>query len=91
MRGASRALQIRERIALYDRATGALLLDQFRDEAGPTGLMTRAESGAGVAMEVLVKPIEIPIVPGLKRIAGRTSERTPAIRVAKPKLDQTIR
>ena len=44
---------------LADRAEFALLLNQFRDEAGPAGLMRRAEAGAAVAMKVFVKPITI--------------------------------
>ena len=50
-------LKIGERIALCYRAEAALLLDEFRDQAGPTGLMACAQSGAGVAVKIFVKQI----------------------------------
>jgi hypothetical protein len=49
--------EIREEIGLLNRTVLALLLDEFRDEAGPAGLMRRSEAGAGVAMKVFVEPI----------------------------------
>jgi hypothetical protein len=45
-----RKLQIREWVARHDRAAGALLLDQFCNEADPAGLVSGAQSGPGVDM-----------------------------------------
>jgi len=44
---------------LYDCAEFALLLDEFCDETGPTGLMRRAEASAGVGVKIFVEPITI--------------------------------
>jgi hypothetical protein len=38
-----------------NRSEFALLLNQFRDETGPAGLMRRTQSGANVAVKIFVK------------------------------------
>src|ERR1700687_2785555 len=48
-----------------DRAALALVLNQFRDEAGPAGLMRRAETGADVAMKIFVEQITSPSRTGI--------------------------
>jgi hypothetical protein len=47
----------------------ALLLDQFRDEAGPAGLMRRPEAGASVAVKIFMEPIAIVIALLIQRLA----------------------
>ena len=39
----------------------ALLVNKFRNEAGPAGLMRRPEAAAGVAVKIFVEPIAIMI------------------------------
>ena len=48
-------LKIGERIVLCNGAEAALLLDELRDQAGPTGLMACAKPGAAVAMKIFVE------------------------------------
>lgn len=48
-------LQICKWVAFFDRAVSTLLLNQFRDQAGPACLMARAKSFARVRVEVLVE------------------------------------
>jgi hypothetical protein len=38
-----------------NRSKFALLLNQFRDETGPPGLMRRAEAGADIAVKIFVE------------------------------------
>src|SRR5580692_7573031 len=38
------------------------LFDQFGDEAGPAGLVTRTEAGAIVAVEILIEEQQVPPV-----------------------------
>ena len=50
-----------ELIALFrDRAEFALLLNKFRDERGPAGLVRRAEARADVAVKIFVKQVTRP-------------------------------
>ena len=49
--------EIREKIGLLNRTVLALLLDEFRDEAGPAGLVRGAEARADVTVKILVKQI----------------------------------
>src|SRR6202011_3886414 len=43
----------------------ALLLNQFRDESGPAGLMRRAETSADIPVEIFVKQITSPSRTGI--------------------------
>jgi hypothetical protein len=47
----------------------SLLVDEFRDEAGPAGLMRRPETGAGVAVKIFMEPIAIGISRFVERLA----------------------
>ena len=38
-----------------------LLLNQFRDQTGPAGLMTRPQAGAGVSVKIFVEKISLAI------------------------------
>src|SRR4029077_819430 len=68
----------------------ALLLDEFRDEAGPAGLVRRAEAGAGIAMKIIVKQIAMSILRAVGPIAGRAGKCALVFFVAQKKLDQSI-
>ena len=49
-------LDSRPRLRLFcDGPEFALLLNEFRDQTGPAGLMRRAEAGAGVAVKIFVE------------------------------------
>ena len=83
-------LQIRERIALRDRAAFALLLNQLRDQTGPTRLMTGAKPGSGVAVEIFVEPIEIAIVLGVERVTAGAREWPAAVAIPQPKPNEPV-
>ena len=74
---------------LLDRSELALLLNEFRDQTGPTGLMRRAETGASVSVKILMEQITMSILRA-ERIAHRAFEWPLAIVSSPPKLDQTI-
>src|SRR6476620_9383688 len=48
--------EIAEGIAFRDRAKVALLQNELGHEAGPAGLVRRAETRSGVAVEIFVEP-----------------------------------
>src|ERR1700730_5181787 len=72
-----------------NRAELALLLNEFGDDAGPAGLMRRAEASAGVAMEVFVKQIPIAVT-CLVQTSRRACKRWLTILAAHPEFDQQI-
>src|SRR5258706_3119730 len=58
VRGAQ-AVFARESRRLALKRVFGVLVDELRDDAGPTGLMARAQALAGVAVEILVEQDEI--------------------------------
>ena len=52
-------LEIRGQLTLRDRPPPSLLLNQLGHQAGPAGLMTCAQTCAGVALEILVEKITL--------------------------------
>src|SRR6185503_20181198 len=65
-------------------------MDDARDAAGPTGLVARAETGAVVAMEVLVEEQQITPVRILLKHRRPAVNRTPPLLVAQEDPAQTM-
>src|SRR5262245_15954386 len=66
-------------------------LDQIGDETGPSGLVARADTGAGVAVEVLVEEDQIaPVRVGLER-GGFAVHRPGALLVAEEDANEAPR
>ena len=78
------------RIATYNRTEFALLLNEFCDQAGPAGLVRCAETGAGVAVKIFVKPKAMLILPVVHYVTRGASERPLTIFVAQPEFNQPI-
>ena len=57
-----------------DRSAGSLLENQLRDQPGPAGLVTRAQSRPGLTMKILMEPVEVPVAFGVERIARGPGE-----------------
>ena len=66
-------------------------IHQPRDDAGPSGLVTRTQAGAVVAVEVLVEQEVITPVRVLLKFAGRSIERTPPVIVPQKDAGQPTR
>src|SRR4051794_7234257 len=73
------------------RAELALLMNEFGHEPGPAGLVGRAQAGAGVPVEIFMKPVALGIPSRVERAFGRARERCVTVFIARPETDQAVR
>src|SRR5580658_7169135 len=64
------------------------LLDQFGDEGGPAGLVTRADAGAVIAMEIFVKEQQISPVRIALENFGAARDGTPPVLAANKNMNE---
>src|ERR1700692_2862544 len=69
----------------------AQLLDQLRDQSGPSGLVRGADPGAGVAVEVFVAEEQIAEATIGLKLRRRTVEGPASVRSAREVAEQRLR